>query len=285
MPDLPELMGRHTCVTKLHASTPFGQFVFYPRDTVIGWSLALDGQWEPHETKALLDLIRPGDTVVDVGANLGWHSVQFAQRTGRDGRVLSFEPEPGNFALLLENLALNEVADSVVPRQLALLDRKGVVEFELSSFNYGDHRVRFDPMPAGIPDLYAEHAREVIQVKASTLDDALSPAGSRHEGRVRLAKLDCQGSEAAILLGGSETLRRIDYLATEYWPYGIRRSGQDPEKFLGILERSFECFARLKSEAGPAEMRPISELRSHAAQLTGNDEYQFLLLRSSGARP
>lgn len=259
--------------------------MFHPRDTVIGWTLALDGQWEPHETKALLDLIRPGDTVVDVGANLGWYSVQFARRTGCDGRVLSFEPEPGNFALLLENLTLNKVADGVVARQLALLNRKGMVEFELSSFNYGDHRVRFGPTPAGIPDLYAEHARQVIQVEATTLDDALSPADSLHEGRVRLLKMDCQGSEAAILLGGSETLRRIDYLATEYWPYGIRRSGQDPDQFLGILERSFESFTRLEPEAGPIELRPSSELRSHAAQLTGNDEYQFLLLRSSGARP
>ena len=70
--------------------------------------------WEPAETLALLRMLQPGMTVVDVGAHVGYYSVLCAQRVGRAGRVIAFEPEAQNRRLLHANLLLNDCANVAV---------------------------------------------------------------------------------------------------------------------------------------------------------------------------
>jgi hypothetical protein len=84
-----------------------GDMLFNVNDRHIGRSLDLYGEWAEAELELLGLFIKPGDTVVDVGANLGTHCLFFAQRVGSGGTVFAFEPQrivpdiaygaPGNY--------------------------------------------------------------------------------------------------------------------------------------------------------------------------------------------
>ncbi len=81
--------------------------IFNVHDQHIGRSLDLYGEWAESELELLGLFIKPGDVVVDVGANIGTHTVFFAQRAGATGQVYAFEPQRIVFQNLCANLALN----------------------------------------------------------------------------------------------------------------------------------------------------------------------------------
>jgi len=70
-----------------------GDMIFNVHDQHIGRSLDLYGEWAESELELLALFIKPGDVVVDVGANIGTHAVFFAQRAGATGLVYAFEPQ------------------------------------------------------------------------------------------------------------------------------------------------------------------------------------------------
>src|SRR5256885_8821899 len=74
-------------------------FLLDPLDSL---ELSIFRSYEPFETSLLAAEIRPGMTIVDVGANIGYYTLLFSKLAGDNGRVYAFEPEPQNFALLLQ---------------------------------------------------------------------------------------------------------------------------------------------------------------------------------------
>jgi FkbM family methyltransferase len=84
-----------------------GVFAFNRNDRFIGRSLDLYGEWAESEINLLARFIKPGATVLDVGANIGTHTVPFARMTGPGGSVIAFEPQRTSFHLLCANVALN----------------------------------------------------------------------------------------------------------------------------------------------------------------------------------
>jgi len=145
------------------------------------------GTYEPYMQDALLKYIRPGDTVYDVGANVGFHSL-FAALLVEGGRVLSFEPNAWNLVSLKAHVAANPTLRIVVYEH-ALSDRCGVaqmVEFGNSS-------------QCGIVDGEGE------ATEAKTIDSLVLT------GQVpapNLIKIDVEGHEVPVLRGAKETLNR-----------------------------------------------------------------------------
>jgi protein-L-isoaspartate O-methyltransferase len=68
-------------------------------DAVSKW-LYIYNQWEPFETQIIQKLVKNGDTVVDLGAHIGYYTALASELVGKNGEVYSFEPEPKNFMLL-----------------------------------------------------------------------------------------------------------------------------------------------------------------------------------------
>ena len=81
------------------------------RDRLIAKKLALYGEYEPFLLETLVSLADPGSVAVDIGANVGLHTLSIARRVGTEGKVLAFEPDPDNFRILERNLAANNVAN------------------------------------------------------------------------------------------------------------------------------------------------------------------------------
>jgi FkbM family methyltransferase len=158
-------------------------------------------------------------TVVEIGANIGSHTVELLRRYGA-GHVVAIEPDRDNCNLLRQNVVANDVADHVTLLTLALSDTDGAVELELSHVNSGDHRVRVTDPPAN----GAESERATVEVRAARFD-SLVDSGEIDLGTTGLVWMDAQGHEGHILRGAQRLLESPVPVVMEYWPYGLRRAG------------------------------------------------------------
>ena len=198
-------------------------FVFHlnPRDQFITTTMVTTGTWEPTETSVLRAQLRPGDTYVDVGAYIGYYTVIASKLVGQSGRVIAFEPDPRNFALLKRNVETNGCTN-VILEQLALSDRPGSIKLFLHDVSKGSHSIVEFAGAAG-----------TVEVEAVPLDDYLA----EWERQIDVVKIDTEGAEAIILDGMRGTFKRYRNarLLMEFYPYKLRRSGREAESLLEEL--------------------------------------------------
>jgi FkbM family methyltransferase len=140
--------------------------------------------------------IADGDTVVDVGANIGVFTLKAARQTPK-GRVVAVEPAPLNLELLRENVARNRLANAVI-LDCALSDHEGQGQL----YSRGDYA------------LYSLHLKADLStpVRVSTLDKLFQEQGIR---ACQLLKIDVEGEELAVLRGGAQALRVTQQVITE----------------------------------------------------------------------
>jgi FkbM family methyltransferase len=164
-------------------------------DTIQGCIL-LAGIWEPGVTRYLADSLRPGDTFVDVGANVGYHSLLAASLVGPKGHVVAFEASPTIFRSLRRNVQLNRY-QNIDLWNLAISDHAGQVAiFSGSEENQGHSTI--------VPDLAArENQRLETMIWADTLP-ALVPASVLSSARI--VKIDVEGAERLVIAGISGVL-------------------------------------------------------------------------------
>jgi FkbM family methyltransferase len=228
----------------------YGVFEGSIHDEVVHGHYQREGTWSPEIQALLADQLFPEGrgTFLDIGANIGLVSIPLAER--RRVRCLAFEPEPRNFRWLERNIALHEVSSFFTTFNLALHSEETRLSFELSSSNFGDHRVR----GAGLAEGEAE--RRLIEVPAGRLDDLV-----RVEDLPRpiVAKLDTQGAELRVLRGAERSLPYIDHLICEFWPHGLRRIG-DSAKQLIELFRDFSYGTILRLDELPERLPPVERL-------------------------
>ncbi len=140
------------------------------------------------------DLIRrhlsPGTVAVDVGANVGMHSLVMSRCTGAGGRVLSFEPIDSIHARLRANITINK-AGNIETRPVAVGRQRGTFRFDPNTedFNIGKGHLS---------------ASGPVDVPVSTLDDEMRDVPER----VSFIKIDVEGHELEVLQGGQKVLSR-----------------------------------------------------------------------------
>lgn len=94
--------------------TRHGIFLINKEDTFVGRSLDMYGEWCQSEVVLFSKVVREGDVVIDVGANIGAFSIPLAKFVGQKGAVVAFEPQRQLFQLLSANVALNELNNAFV---------------------------------------------------------------------------------------------------------------------------------------------------------------------------
>lgn len=144
--------------------------------------------------------LRPGDTIVDVGVNIGLHFTRFNQLVGTSGRVIGFEPVP-DFAAHSRHL----VGATAEIREKALSDASGRGEFLHMTRAVGESG--FKERASG-----GDRGVKPIQVEISTMDAELSGLDA-----LRYIKIDTEGHEISVLRGATETLRRLRPLISVEW--------------------------------------------------------------------
>lgn len=161
---------------------------------------------------------KPNDTVLDIGANIGFYAELLSNTVGVNGKVHCFEPDTTNFNYLkkrrinFKNVSINNKAVS---------DKTGVLKIYTSKQLNVDHRTYK-------PDDYDQE----IDIDAIAIDDYLNGQ------LVNFIKMDIQGFEMSAVKGMHKTLESPDLkILSEFWPYGMRKAGTSVLDYFQYLKQ------------------------------------------------
>lgn len=176
--------------------------------------------FEPEEVELVKKQINQGDIVVDIGANIGYYTLLFAQLVGETGRVIAFEPDPDNFALLHKNITLNQYHNVTLVQKAASIENSQTQLF-LCDENKGMHRL-YDSVCC----------QDSIEVETVCLDDYLPTLVDK----VDFVKIDIEGAEYNALQGMQNILRQHQpKLLTEFSPAALFEYGIKPKTYVDFL--------------------------------------------------
>jgi FkbM family methyltransferase len=170
----------------------------------------------------LRGILRPNDTVIDVGANIGSVTLAAASLVGQQGRIIAFEPNPRVFKYLRKNIQLNKFKN-ITAFNFAVGDRTSEVHF--SDQKYDDQN---KIIPQGS-----------LKIPLRTLDEQFSTI----PGPIKLLKVDVEGYEKFVFKGGIRTLTRTHYIYFEvYDPYFKLLGYTTGELFHFLKNQGFSLF-------------------------------------------
>lgn len=179
--------------------TRWGNMAAFECDPFITRSLLHYGDSTIDEVRLALSMVKPGDVVIDAGANIGTFSVPLAQRVGPTGSLLAFEPQRLACMALTSNLFINSLGEWASPVMAALGDECGTVKV---------HRI---------------NPRELNNVGGARLNDETNKSGMNSVGfddidimtidslnlpRLDFLKIDTEGMDWRVILGGWKTIER-----------------------------------------------------------------------------
>lgn len=231
---------------QFEARTVFGSRLAGNTEELLQQYVYYFGVWEPNLTAWIRDRLQPGDTFIDVGANIGYYSLLASTRVGEKGSVVAVEPSPPAFRALEENLARNRAGNVRAVNVAAFDCWKMLTIFD----GPRNHTGLASVFPA--PDL-----RAAYQVRGVPLSEILRPGEAE---RARLIKIDVEGAEGQVVDGmvplldvGPEDLEVI----VEIGPRRLRKQGRRAEEILGLFSaRGFHAYRIENDYSWPAYVPP-----------------------------
>lgn len=148
------------------------------------------GTYEPEQTRLFREYVKPGATLLDVGAHVGYYTLLAAALVGRSGRVVAFEPNPRNYAFLRRHVAVNG-CHHVEVEDAAVSDENGVAAFEFGT-GTGTGRLTGRSVTAD----------GAVEVRTVRLDDFCAARSVAPDA----IKIDVEGAELNVLRGAERTI-------------------------------------------------------------------------------
>ena len=176
------------------------------------------------EIELLQKYLKPGDSVLDIGANIGFYALIISQLVGKKGKVFCFEPDVKNFNHLQK---ATKKINNIFVNQLAVSSKTGIIKIYTSKSLNVDHRTYK-------PDVYDKE----FDIRAVSIDDFLPK-----DTKVDFIKMDIQGFEMQALKGMINTLHLNPKLKmiSEFWPYGLKKAGSSlSEYFIYLKDLGFD---------------------------------------------
>jgi FkbM family methyltransferase len=262
LPDIPDNYGEFAIKNKLKISGYGGG------KDVVCKSLFWFGEFAPSVNITLKRLVEPGDTTLDIGANIGATAILLALAVGNQGKVICFEPIPATFDNLESNIRVNNLSQ-IECHQLALSDSEGIVKMFIPSGQFGKASINIIPTSS----------ENLTEVKKTTFDIWKTQQQKLITTKIALCKIDVEGHESEVLNGMANTLETVvngglqiesfvferhvnpntvsdpvfDYLASYgyrvfridkrlksivYSPLGVKPIGQPTDDFVAIIPGS-----------------------------------------------
>jgi FkbM family methyltransferase len=176
-----------------------------------------NGVFEPSETHTVLALVKRGDRVLDIGANMGYYTVLVAEKVGAQGQVFAIEPNAANLSILHANTLAWQQSARVTVLPCALSDTKGAGSLFLSTHNSGMHRM---------------YASIVCTDDVETVD--MVCGDELGFGAIDFIKIDIEGYEPKALRGLVNTLKSSPEvkILSEFSPLSLMEAGESPSQFI-----------------------------------------------------
>lgn len=183
--------------------------------------LALRGPYEPLLTKKFKNAVKKGDTVVDIGANIGYYTLIASKLVGKTGKVFAFEPEPKNFKILSENVKLNG-------RNNVVLENKAVSNATGKNILY-----LYSSIGNSFYQLNDSSNAKKIEVDTIKLDNYFS----NYHRKINVVKIDVEGAEFKVFRGMRSLIRKNPNLIifTEISQKISKVSGENLEDYFDLL--------------------------------------------------
>ena len=198
------------------------------------------------EIELLQTHIRKGDTVLDIGANIGYYATILAELVGGNGQIHCFEPDTRNFEHLQKACGKK---NNITLNQRAVGPRTETIKIYTSKNLNVDHRT-YEP----------EDYDAVMDVKAVSIDDYVR---SKNLSSVHFIKMDIQGFEMQALEGMQETLKLNPQvqLISEFWPYGLKKAGSSLSAYYQrLVELGWKCYLLDKGKLKALDMEQVKAL-------------------------
>ena len=177
------------------------------------------------EMQVLKKLIKQNDILIDVGANIGFYTLNFEKLIGENGKIFAFEPEPDNFKLLEKNIIENKLNNHVKVFHKAVSNKKGISNLLIGptsgtnslveSFNTND---------------------KIVEVDTIVLDEFFSD----FEHEINFVKIDTEGHDAKVLQGMQKIIQKNQNIKimTEFVPEFLERSDSNSENYIELLTKN-----------------------------------------------
>lgn len=196
------------------------------KDAVLGPYIKDNGVWDDIEVQWIFQNINEGDICINVGANIGYHSMMLSKAVGDRGRVYAYEPSSKVFPVLKKNIELQKIKN-VYAIKKAVGKESGTVDLYINYFNNGDNRC-FNPKE--LVDDYGNFANhgfseeiDIETVEITTLDEDIP------DSHIDLIFIDAQGLDVDVVIGAKKIIQRyrpkivleflpawFDYLGVNY---------------------------------------------------------------------
>jgi FkbM family methyltransferase len=236
--------------------------VRYQLDLSQGIDLGLYlGTFEREVLRALRRLIAPGMTVLDIGANIGAHTLPAAHLVGPRGRVIAVEPTAFAFAKLRQNVAINlDIADRISVVQCAL----GRVDADTCTTEaiYSSWPLAKDT------DVHPLHRGEPMTTAGATTKTLDSLRAELNIGHVHLVKMDVDGFECDVMAGATDMLRRSrPVFVMEFAPYALTERGASLAELISYFVPGYSFFHLRGNKPLPGNAQSIAENIAEGASI------------------
>ncbi len=178
-----------------------------PNDQYISRSLMYTGEWEPHITNILKSFLKEGMTMIDVGANIGAHTLISSKLVGNSGKVFAFEPCKINHDILIQNCLINKCSNTIIFK-LGCSDNSNnmFIDQKWNKTNKEDNYgcITLQPTSTNEND---------EQIDIISLDELLTNVFNSSDfeeknKRIDLIKIDAEGMEDKVLLGFKKLIEK-----------------------------------------------------------------------------
>ncbi len=175
-------------------------------------------QQDAFEIELLKKHIKKGDTVLDIGANIGFYATILSDIVGEKGKIHCFEPDATNFNHLKKTTANHK---NIIINNKAVGPKTEMIKIYTSKELNVDHRT-YKP----------EEYDQEIEIAAVSIDDYLKGT------KVDFIKMDIQGFEIEAIKGMKETFKNNANvkMISEFWPYGLRKAGSSVSEYYALLK-------------------------------------------------
>jgi FkbM family methyltransferase len=229
----------------------------------IDFSIYLLGSFERSTVIALESLVKPGNVIFDIGANIGAHTLGLARAAGPSGCVFAFEPSDFAFAKLKANLNLNPDLELRTEAHQILFAAE--VNAPLPNEIYASWPLA----PETHSHVHPKHRGRLLTTSHGHVDTLDSYAERRSIDRLDLIKIDVDGDEYPVLKGGARTLDRFrPILLMEMSPYVHSKREQDFAALVTLLrDTGYSLQEASTSKPLPLEVNELEALVPDGASI------------------